>query len=80
MANVQKRADAMIQGIRKKEKYLQKLNQEVEIEKRRFEKTMTSSEMLRIDLMKLEKQLTVLKEKEQRIERTNSKLSIIQRR
>ena len=70
----------MIQGIRKKEKYLQKLNQEVEIEKRRFEKTMTSSEMLRIDLMKLEKQLTVLKEKEQRIERTNSKLSIIQRR
>ena len=80
MANVQKRADAMIQGIRKKEKYLQKLNQEVEIEKRRFEKTMTSSEMLRIDLMKLEKQLTVLKEKEQRIERTNSKLSIIQQR
>jgi hypothetical protein len=80
MNDLQRKADFMMEDIKKKETDLYKLNKVVEGAKMRFERTLISSDMLRMDMMKLEKQLTDLKQKEQMMEKTNKKLNIIQKR
>ena len=80
MARIQKRAEAMMEDIKKREDDLEKLNIEVEMAKEGFTRTMINSDILSRDMMKLEKQLTGLRQKEQMLEKTNTKLNIIQKR
>ena len=80
MARIQERAEAMMEDIKKREDDLEKLNIEVEMAKEGFTRTMINSDILSRDMMKLEKQLTNLRQKEQMLEKTNTKLNIIQKR
>ena len=80
MARIQKRAEAMMEDIKKREDDLEKLNIEVEMAKEGFTRTMINSDILSRDMMKLEKQLTDLRQKGQMMEKINAKLNIIQKR
>ena len=80
MSNMQKKADAMLRDIKIKEAHFFKLSNEVEMAKMNFKKTQTSSDKLRIDMMKMQKELLDLRQKKEMIEKTNTKLSLVEKR
>ena len=80
MSNMQKKADAMLKDVKIKEAHLFKVTNEVERAKSKIKKTQTSSDKLRIDMMKIQHELIDLRQKKEMIEKTNTKLNMVQKR
>jgi hypothetical protein len=80
MSNVQKKADAMLEDIKIKEAHFFKVSYEVEKTKMAIKKTQTGSDKLRINMMKMQKEMMDLWQKIETIEQTNTKLNMVQKR
>ena len=80
MSNMQKKADAMLEDIKIKEAKLFKVSNEVQRAKMTIKKTQTSSDKLRRDMMMLQRDLMDLRQKKEMIEKTNTKLNLVQKR
>ena len=80
MSNMQKKADAMLEDIQIKEANFFKVSNEVQIAKMTIKKTQRSSDNLRTDMMTLQRDLMDMREKKEMMEKTNTKLNMVQKR
>ena len=80
MANMQERADSMLEDVKMKEAHLLKLGQEVEKARSDMKNTQRGTNKLTLDMITLQKELKDLQHKEIVLGKTNKKLGLVEER
>ena len=80
MANMQKKADSMLEDVKMKEAHLLKLGQEVEKARSDMKNTQRGTNKLTLDMITLQKELKDLQHKEMLLGKTNKKLGLVEER
>ena len=80
MANMQKKADSMLEDVKMKEAHLLKLGQEVEKARSDMKNTQRGTNKLTLDMITLQKELKDLQHKEIVLGKTNKKLGLVEER
>ena len=80
MANMQKKADSMLEDVKMKEAHLLKLGQEVDKARSDVKNTQRGTNKLTLDMITLQKELKDLQHKEIVLGKTNKKLGLVEER
>ena len=80
MANMQKKADSMLEDVKMKEAHLLKVGQEVEKARSDMKNTQRGTNKLTLDMITLQKELKDLQHKEMVLGKTNKKLGLVEER
>ena len=80
MANMQERADSMLEDVKMKEAHLIKLGQEVDKARSDMKNTQRGTNKLTLDMITLQKELKDLQHKEMVLGKTNKKLGLVEER